>query len=138
LPPVPAVERIKSDRVPRPLAHYTQGSRVGDLIFLAGQLASDFRTGVPAELRRRPGYPYYGSDIVAQTEYVLTNIKANLEDAGSDLDHVLKAQVFLLDCALSTSSTASGSNSSPRPRRARRSRPGRRGCSCPGRSSRST
>jgi enamine deaminase RidA (YjgF/YER057c/UK114 family) len=28
---------------------------------------------------------------------VLENIKASLEDAGSDLGHVVKAQVFLLD-----------------------------------------
>lgn len=97
---MPTVERVESDRVPRPLAHYTQGSRVGNLIFLAGQLASDWRTGVPAELRRKPGYPYYGSDIRSQTEFVLENVKANLEDAGSDLEHVVKAQVFILDCAL--------------------------------------
>lgn len=79
------------------MAHYSQGSRVGDLIFLAGQIASDYRTGVPAELGRQPGYEYYGSNIKDQTRYVLENIKASLEDGGSDLDHVVKAQVFLLD-----------------------------------------
>lgn len=94
-----AIEMVKSDRVPVPLAHYSQGSRVGDLIFLAGQLASDWRSGVPAELRRRPGYPFYGSDIKSQTRFVLENIRANLEDAGSDLEHVVKTQVFLLDLA---------------------------------------
>lgn len=91
------VEQVHSDRVPTPLAHYTQGSRVGDLIFLAGQLASDWRTGVPADLGRRPGYPFYGSDIEAQTRFVLDNVKANLEDAGSDLEHVVKTQVYILD-----------------------------------------
>jgi enamine deaminase RidA (YjgF/YER057c/UK114 family) len=74
--------------------------RVGDLIFLAGQLASDFKTGVPAEVRIPEEYPYYGSAIERQTRYVLNNIKANLEDAGSDLDHVVKTQVFIKDCAL--------------------------------------
>jgi reactive intermediate/imine deaminase len=95
-----AIAQVNSNRVPTPLAHYSQGSRVGDLIFLAGQLASDWRTGVPAELRRRPGYPFYGSDIASQTRFVLENIRANLEDAGSDLEHVVKTQVFLLDNAL--------------------------------------
>jgi reactive intermediate/imine deaminase len=94
------IEAVTSDRVPQPLAHYRQGTRAGDLIFLAGQLASDWKTGVPAHLRRRPGYPFYGSDIKDQTRYVLENIKANLEDAGSDLEHVVKTQVFILDNAL--------------------------------------
>ena len=70
---------------------------MGDLIFLAGQIASDYETGVPGELGRQPGYEYYGSNIKDQTRYVLENIKASLEDGGSDLDHVVKAQVFLLD-----------------------------------------
>jgi enamine deaminase RidA (YjgF/YER057c/UK114 family) len=94
---MPQPERLTSDRVPTPMAHYSQGVRVGDLIFLAGQIASDYRTGVPAELGRQPGYEYYGSDIKDQTRYVLQNIQASLEDGGSDLDHVVKTQVFLLD-----------------------------------------
>ena len=97
---MPAFERLHSDRVPKPMAHYTQGARVGDLVFLAGQIASDYKTGVPTELSRAPGYPFYGSDIKAQTAYVLENLKANLEDAGTSLDRVVKAQVFILDCAL--------------------------------------
>jgi reactive intermediate/imine deaminase len=97
---MPKIERLSSDRVPTPMAHYTQGARVGDLIFLAGQIGSDYKTGVPAELGRQPGYSFYGSDIKDQTRYVLTNLKANLEDGGSDLAHVVKAQVFILDCAL--------------------------------------
>jgi reactive intermediate/imine deaminase len=94
---MPQPQQLKSDRVPAPMAHYSQGARVGDLIFLAGQIASDYRTGVPAELGRQPGYEYYGSDIKDQTRYVLENLRANLEDGGSDLDHVVKAQVFLKD-----------------------------------------
>ena len=97
---MPKAEQLTSDSVPTPMAHYSQGSRVGDLIFLAGQIASDYETGVPAELGRQPGYEYYGSDIKDQTRYVLENIKASLEDAGSDLDHVVKTQVFILDAEL--------------------------------------
>lgn len=94
------IEPVHSDRVPVPLAHYRQGTRAGDLIFLAGQLASDWTNGVAPELNRRPGYPFYGSDIKDQTRFVLENIKRNLEDAGSDLEHVVKTQVYILDCAL--------------------------------------
>jgi reactive intermediate/imine deaminase len=82
---------------PRPLANYSEAFRIGDLVFAAGQLASDFTTGVPAEARRHPSFPYYDSDIERQTEYVLKNLRQTFEAAGSSLDHVVKAQVFLTD-----------------------------------------
>jgi enamine deaminase RidA (YjgF/YER057c/UK114 family) len=87
---------VKSD-APRPLANYSEAMVVGDLVFAAGQLASDFNTGVPPEARKGPGFPFYGSNIELQTEYVLANLKKTFEAAGSSLDHVLKAQVFLTD-----------------------------------------
>ena len=89
-----------TSKAPRPLANYSEALRVGDLVFAAGQLASDFRTGVPAEARRRPGFPYYGSDIELQTEYILNNLSRTFEAAGSSLENVVKAQVFLTDLNL--------------------------------------
>jgi reactive intermediate/imine deaminase len=80
---------------PKPLANYSEAIRVGDLVFAAGQLASDFKTGVAPEARRHPNFPFYGSDIQLQTEYILKNLKNTFEAAGSSLDHVVKAQVFL-------------------------------------------
>jgi reactive intermediate/imine deaminase len=85
---------IKSD-APKPLANYSEAIRVGDFVFAAGQLASDFKTGVPAAARRGENFPFYGSDIQLQTEFVLQNLKLTFEAAGSSLDHVVKAQVFL-------------------------------------------
>ena len=82
---------------PRPLANYSEAVVAGDLVFAAGQLASDFKTGVPAEAKRHPSFPYYGSDIELQTEYVLRNLAKTFRAAGSSLDHVVKAQVFLTD-----------------------------------------
>src|SRR5258707_391988 len=92
------LKAIKSS-APRPLAHYTEAFQAGDLVFAAGQLASDFKTGVPAEARTDPNFPYYGSDIKLQTEYILKNLKRTFEAAGSSLDHVVKAQVFMTDLA---------------------------------------
>src|SRR5712692_515355 len=92
--------RIIKSGAPRPLAHYSEAVVSGDLVFAAGQLASDFKTGVPAEARRHPSFPYYGSDIELQTEYVLGNLAKTFRAAGSSLDHVVKAQVFLTDLDL--------------------------------------
>lgn len=90
------VSAVKSDS-PAPIANYTEGFTVGDMVFAAGQLASDFKTGVPEVARKHPQFPYYGSDIKLQTDYILKNLARTFEAAGSSLDDVIKAQVFLTD-----------------------------------------
>jgi enamine deaminase RidA (YjgF/YER057c/UK114 family) len=68
------IETIKSG-APRPLANYNECFKVGPWVFAAGQIASDYKTGVAPEARRNPAFPYYGSDIKLQTHYVLGNLK---------------------------------------------------------------
>jgi reactive intermediate/imine deaminase len=87
--------KVIESGAPKPLANYSEAMQVGDLIFAAGQLASDFKTGVPASAKRGENFPFYGSDIQLQTEFVLENLKKTFETAGSSLDHVVKAQVFM-------------------------------------------
>ena len=74
---------IKST-APRPLAHYNEAFTLGQHVFAAGA-------------RQHASFPYYGSDIELQTAYVLDNLKKTFEAAGSSLDRVVKAQVFLTD-----------------------------------------
>jgi len=88
------VETVVSDN-PKPLANYVEAYRVGDFVFASGQLATDFKTGIPVEARTNPLFPFYGSDIKLQTDYILKNIQRTFEAAGSSLDHVFKSQVFL-------------------------------------------
>ncbi len=88
---------IKAAGAPAPMAHYCQGVVAGDTVYAAGQIASDYRTGVPAEARQDPAFPYYGSDIQKQTRYVLNNLAAVFKAAGCDLKDVVKSQVFLTD-----------------------------------------
>jgi len=97
LPRSGLTHKLVTSSVPRPLANYNEAFVVGDLVFTAGQLASDFKGGVPSEARKHQSFPYYGSDIELQAAYILENFKKTFEAAGSSLDHVLKAQVFLTD-----------------------------------------
>jgi reactive intermediate/imine deaminase len=90
------IEVIKSG-APRPLANYSEAFTLGDFVFAAGQIASDYKTGVPTEARKHQNFPFYGSDIKLQTGYVLNNLKQTFEAAGSSIDNVVKAQVFLTD-----------------------------------------
>ena len=89
---------VKSN-IPQPLAAYTEAFQVGGLVFAAGQLPTDFKTGIPVEARTDPNFPFYGSDIKKRTRYVLDNLTKTFEAAGSSLDHIVKAQVFLEDLA---------------------------------------
>jgi enamine deaminase RidA (YjgF/YER057c/UK114 family) len=97
--PSATMHRIAVPDIPAPLAHYTPATRVGDLVFAAGQIASDYRTGVPPEARVDPAFPFYGSDIKRQTRYVLDNLARTFKAAGTSLDQVVKAQVFHTDLA---------------------------------------
>jgi enamine deaminase RidA (YjgF/YER057c/UK114 family) len=90
------LKTIKSE-APRPLAHYSECVQVGPWVFPAGQIASDYKTGVASAARKNPAFPYYGSDIKLQTRYVLDNLKKTFAAAGSSFEHVVKAQVFLTD-----------------------------------------
>jgi 2-iminobutanoate/2-iminopropanoate deaminase len=58
------------------------------LIFVSGQGATDPATGQLA-----------GPDVETQTEQCLKNVQAILQAAGSDLQHVLRCGVFLVDIA---------------------------------------
>jgi len=97
--PSARVQAVAVPDIPRPLAHYMPATRVGDLVFAAGQIASDYKTGVPPEARVDPAFPFYGSDVKRQTRYVLENLAKTFKAAGTSLDQVVKAQVFHMDLA---------------------------------------
>jgi 2-iminobutanoate/2-iminopropanoate deaminase len=81
---------IRTDRAPGPFqgAPYNQAIRVGDLVFVAGQLGTSLETGQLA-----------GSSVEEQTEQIMRNLGAILDAAGSGLDKLVKTTVFLLDLA---------------------------------------
>ena len=79
-------EIIATDKAPGAVGPYSQGVRIGDFVFTAGQLGL-----VPGTKE------FAGPDIETQTRQALENVKAVLEASGSCLDHVVKATVFLQD-----------------------------------------
>jgi 2-iminobutanoate/2-iminopropanoate deaminase len=80
-------EVIKTTGAPAALAVYSQGIVAsGKFVFAAGQVGLDPETKEMVE-----------GGIEAQTERVLLNVKAIVEAAGSSLENVVKATVFLHD-----------------------------------------
>ncbi len=78
---------IASAQAPKALGPYSQGIRVGNMIYLAGQIPLD------------PAGQLVEGGILEQTERVLTNITALLESEGLTLAHVVKSTVFMKDLA---------------------------------------
>jgi 2-iminobutanoate/2-iminopropanoate deaminase len=79
---------VTTDKAPKAIGPYSQAIVTGDLIFCAGQVALDPKTG---EL--------VSGDIREQTRRVLDNLAAVLDAAGAGLDRVTKTTVFLTDFA---------------------------------------
>ena len=77
---------VSTDKAPAAIGPYSQGIRAGNLVFTAGQIALDPVT-----------QQVVAAGIAEQTTRVLENLKAILEQAGSSLDRVVKATVFLKD-----------------------------------------
>jgi 2-iminobutanoate/2-iminopropanoate deaminase len=75
---------IASEKAPKAVGPYSQAVRVGNLIFLSGQIPLDPLSGHLVE-----------GGIQPQTERVLENIRAVLEAAGLTFDNVVKTTVYL-------------------------------------------
>ena len=79
-------EAIATDLGPKAIGPYSQAVRANGFVFVSGQIALDPRT---QEL--------VSGDITVQTERVLENLKGILQAAGSSLEKVVRATVFLAD-----------------------------------------
>jgi 2-iminobutanoate/2-iminopropanoate deaminase len=77
-------EVVATARAPKAIGPYSQAIRANGFVFCSGQIALDPATNQLIEV-----------DVVAQTERVLKNLTAVLQDAGSSLENVVKTTVFL-------------------------------------------
>jgi len=79
---------ISTPGAPTARGHYSQAVVHDGLVYVAGQLPID-----PADPERRL------QEFDAQARQVIANVAAILEAAGSGLDHVVKATVYVADVA---------------------------------------
>jgi 2-iminobutanoate/2-iminopropanoate deaminase len=79
-------KRVQTDAAPKALGPYSQAIVAGGMVYCAGQIPLDPRTG-----------EVVAGGIAQQTAQVLANLQAVLKAAGSDLGKVVKTTVFLKD-----------------------------------------
>ena len=77
-------ETIQTGEAPRAIGPYTQAIKANGFVYTAGQIA----------IRPESGEMVDGG-IAAQTRQVLANLTAVLKAAGTSMDQVVKATVFL-------------------------------------------
>ena len=79
-------EIVSTKNAPGAVGPYSQAVKCGGMVYTAGQVALDPNTGQMVE-----------GGIKEQTHQVFANLKAVLEAAGTSLENVVKATVFIVD-----------------------------------------
>ena len=81
------MEKLTSDRLPRPAGPYSHLAVAAGLVFTAGFGPQDPQTGAVPD------------GVEAQTEAVIRNVERALAEVGLDLSHVVKVTAHLADLA---------------------------------------
>ena len=80
------MKAISTTKAPAAIGPYSQGIKVGDLVYTSGQIPIDPVTGNFVE-----------GGIKEQTRQSLTNVQAILKEAGLTMGNVVKTTVFMAD-----------------------------------------
>jgi 2-aminomuconate deaminase len=91
------IETYVCPEAPAALGAYSHAVGYGDLLFVAGIASRDPVTNQIPGIRRDAEGRKIGYDITAETRATLENIRSILEFSGSDFEHVLEVNVYLLD-----------------------------------------
>lgn len=79
-------QAISADDAPKAIGPYSQAIRVGQMLFLSGQVALDPATGQIVE-----------GDVAAQTHRAMKNLAAVLKTAGLTFADVARTTIYLAD-----------------------------------------
>jgi 2-iminobutanoate/2-iminopropanoate deaminase len=77
---------VSSSEIAPPVGPFSSAIRVGELLYLSGQVAQDPATGKLID-----------GDVAAQTEQILENLGAVLRAAGLSYEDVMRVGVYLTD-----------------------------------------
>ncbi|NLY82808.1 MAG: RidA family protein [Clostridiales bacterium] len=79
------MKAVVTEKAPKAIGAYSQGLDLGNMVFTSGQLPIDPATGEMPE------------GAAAQAEQSLKNVKAIIEESGSNMSKVVKTVIFLQD-----------------------------------------
>ena len=76
--------------IPQPLMPYAPAVKAGNWVFVAGQVATDFKAGLAEEARVNPAFPFNSHPLTLQSRYILKNLGETLKAAGASWDDVVR------------------------------------------------
>ena len=79
-----SIKRISTAKAPAAIGPYSQGFIAGDFLFTSGQGGLSPEDG-----------SVIGTNVTAQAEQTMQNLKAIFEEAGTDFTHAVKTTCFL-------------------------------------------
>lgn len=88
-PKNPSLKIINTTKAPAPIGPYSQAVQAGNLLFISGQVAINPATG-----------NVEAGDVAAETQLVMKNLEAILQEAGTSFTSVVKTTIFLSDMSL--------------------------------------
>src|SRR5690349_5008046 len=81
-------EKIQTDLAPQAIGPYSQGLKVGNLVYFSGQIPLD-----PTNMQ------LVSDDFAKQAEQVFINLNEMTKAAGGNINNIIKLTVFLVDLA---------------------------------------
>lgn len=90
-------ETIETSDAPEQPGHEPQAIKVGNLLFFSTQMAFDSSGKIADGLLRNPNFPWYGSPSQAQMRYMMKNINAICEAAGTSVENICRRVCFHSD-----------------------------------------
>ena len=82
---------INTKNAPAPIGPYNQAVQTGSFLFISGQVAIDPASG-----------DIITADLTSETNQVMKNLQAILQEAGMDFTNIVKTTIFLSDMSLFT------------------------------------
>ncbi|WP_257346690.1 RidA family protein [Pseudalkalibacillus decolorationis] len=80
------IKTVYTERAPKAIGPYSQALKVNDFLFLSGQIPVEPQTNEIVE-----------HDIKLQTQQVMKNMKAILENESLTFEHIVKTTIFIKD-----------------------------------------
>ncbi len=77
---------VQAQGVAKPFGHFSQAIKMGETVYVSGQLPLDPKTGKPV-----------GGEFPAQAKQVLDNLTAIMMACGGNLGNVMKMTLYLVD-----------------------------------------
>lgn len=78
---------LNTDKAPKAIGTYSQAIRVGNLVFISGQIPL-----IPESMELEQGF-------TAQAHRVFKNLQAICQEAGGDLANIVKLNIYVTDLA---------------------------------------